>query len=117
MPAIASVTVQRAVQQACAWIDGHYDQPLTLDNVAREVHFHPKYLCTMFPLVVGYSFGEYLAVTRLSHAKTLLLETSLPCHVIAMRVGYLNERCFSQAFRRRAGVSPTEYRRGNALTG
>jgi two-component system response regulator YesN len=71
----------------------------------------------MFPLVVGYSFGEYLAVTRIGHAKTLLAETYLHCHAIALQVGYLNERCFSQAFRRRTGLSPTEYRRANARAG
>jgi len=105
-----SIAAQHAVGQACAWIAAHYAQPLTLSEVAREVYLHPKYLCTVFPLVTGYSFGDYVANARIERAKTLLVETHAPCHLIAEQVGYHNERSFAQAFRRQVGLTPSDYR-------
>jgi len=105
-----SVSAQQAVQHACARIAAHYDQPLTLSDVARDAHFHPKYLCAVFPLVTGCGFSEYLSTVRVEAAKALLTTTRTPCHIIAEQVGYQSERCFAQAFRRHVGLTPSDYR-------
>ncbi len=109
-----SASAQHAVEQACAWLATHYAQTVTLADIARAVHFHPKYLCAIFPAVTGRSFGEYLAAVRVERAKSMLVESYMPCHAIAEAVGYQNERCLAQAFRRLAGITPTEYRQAHA---
>ena len=110
-----SVAAQCAIQEACAWVAIHYAQPITLTDLAGVVHLHPKYLSTVFPLVTGCGFGDYLSNVRIEQAKGLLLDRRLSCQTIAEQVGYQNERCFAQAFRRCAGVTPTEYRQAHGL--
>jgi two-component system response regulator YesN len=112
---VVSASAQHAVEQACAWLTTHYAHTVTLGDIARAVHFHPKYLCAIFPSVTGHSFTEYLAAIRIERAKSLLTESRMPCHAIAESVGYQNERCLAQAFRRLVGITPTEYRQAHGL--
>ena len=49
---------------------------------------------------------------RLQRAAELLAEDKMPVNQIALEVGFLTPRYFSQAFRSLFGVTPTEYRKG-----
>lgn len=70
-----------------------------------------NYFCGVY----GQSIQQYAAQRRMDHAAALLRDTRLPVIAIANRVGYENQSKFSAAFRRKFGVSPREYRRGNLV--
>lgn len=60
------------------------------------------------------SAGQHLIALRINAAKSLLVATNLPVHVIARRVGYGHpESCF-HAFRRHVGQTPLAFRRNSA---
>jgi AraC-like DNA-binding protein len=61
--------------------------------------------------VAGTSFKDELADARIRAAKVMLLESDVPLTSIAVDVGYSSLQVFSAMFRRRAGVSPSEFRR------
>ncbi len=54
---------------------------------------------------------EYRTDIMISHAKLLLLETSLAVGLIAEMSGFKDALYFSRVFKRRVGVSPSEFRR------
>ena len=97
-------------KRAKEYIDSHYANDLSLDDVSRELNISPYYFSKIFKEEEGVTFIEYLTGIRLSHAKKLLAENKLPVKEICAAVGYQDPNYFSRLFRRSEGVSPTEYR-------
>lgn len=52
--------------------------------------------------------------TRIYHAMELLKATSLPVQTIAKQVGYTNWSTFLRAFRKRADLTPVQYRHAHS---
>lgn len=99
--------------QAIGFIDKHYSkETISLDKVAREVNISPNYFSAMFSQEVGQTFVEYLTSKRISEAKRILRQTDKRSSEIAFAVGYKDPHYFSFVFKKVAGCTPSEYRRG-----
>lgn len=92
-----------------AYIDTHY-QTVSLDDISQQFFLNKNYFCSLFKGVTGESFMEYLISQRMEHAKRLLTDSDLKTYEIAERVGYNDQRYFSQVFRKYSGMQPTQYR-------
>lgn len=105
------------IHKAVRFIEEHYMEPITVEQVAAYVHLHPSYLTRLFKRELGCSVSEQIARTRMERAKTLLRETNLPIASIAINVGYPDQNYFGRRFRQIVGCSPTEYHRGTVAHG
>jgi two-component system response regulator YesN len=94
------------------YINCHYDEKLTVEEVARYVEKSNNYFSTNFHKSTGYTFVYYLTRLRIEHAKKLLRATSMMTYEIAEKVGFGDYKYFSIVFKRMLGCSPTEYRKG-----
>src|SRR5699024_2682011 len=56
------------------WIRSHYDQPVTVEELAARCHYHPTYLTSLMKKYSGYSVNTYVNHIRLSAAKNLLCQ-------------------------------------------
>lgn len=83
---------------------------VTLEDIGKLTFFSPVYCDTVFRKEVGRSIVDYHLEIRISEAKKLLMDISLPLSQIALQVGFDNYNYFSRVFRRRTGYSPTAYR-------
>ena len=92
------------------YIDAHYTEPLTLQNMGDALHISPYYLSHVFKKELGYSPMQYLLRRRIGEAQTLLLATSLPVGKISEMVGYDTQSYFNQQFTKQVGVAPGRYR-------
>jgi len=101
---------ERIWTAATALIAERFAEPLTVDQVAREVFTSRRQLQRVFALN-GHEFRDYVLRTRMRHAAALLQATELPIERICRRVGYRQAAHLARAFRRVQGVSPTQYRR------
>ena len=104
----------KGINPACdarAYIDACYSEPVKIQDIARALHVHPNYLCTVFKKTYGQSPGEYLRTIRMEHAAMLLHLTSHPVSAVAQAVGYTNPLQFSTAFKSHYHVPPTVYRK------
>ena len=100
------------VATAQAYIDEHYQSDLSLDEISRNLNISPYYFSRLFREEAGITFIEYLTGVRLSHAKQLLENDTIPVKDICTAVGYQDPNYFSRLFRRAEGISPSEYREG-----
>lgn len=82
----------------------------TLESYAEMCRMSKYHFLRVFRDITGVSPIEYRNRLRLEHAKELLLDTALPISEIGARVGYSSPTCFSDAFKKRVGVSPRSYR-------
>lgn len=83
---------------------------ITISRLAAELGVGATTLKTSFKSVYGVPIYQYQKDLRLQKAQRLLLETTRPVAAVAADVGYANPAKFSSAFKKRFGVSPTEYR-------
>lgn len=91
-------------------IEKRYAEPLTLTEIAQDVHRSPAYLTTYMRQNTGRSVIDCLITRRMDVAKNLLITTDLSVAEIGERVGYPEPSVFSRQFRRTSGVSPLTWR-------
>lgn len=95
---------------AISYIEQHYaDADLSADQVAGGVYVDPSYLRRVFRKESGYSIVDHITHVRMKKARTLLLEGNRRLSDISERVGYADPNYFSKSFKKRFGVTPTEY--------
>ncbi|MBN2880288.1 MAG: response regulator [Clostridia bacterium] len=100
--------------KAVSFIDEHYsEESISLDRVAREVNISPNYFSAMFSQESGQTFVEYLTNKRIDEAKRMLRSSNRRSSEVAFAVGYKDPHYFSFVFKKVAGCTPSEYRRGN----
>ena len=92
------------------YIDHHFKESLTLDQLAAEAHMNKFYLSHAFKQEYGVSPINYMISRRINESKYLLAETDLSLSQIAQLLGFSSLSYFSQVFRKTQGVSPMEYR-------
>ncbi len=100
----------QAVEVALQYIQGHYHTDLSLEKVASIVYLNPIYFSQLFKQKTGHGFKEYITQLRLERAMELLRKSELKIVDISERVGYPDMRHFSQIFRKKTGLTPSEYR-------
>lgn len=100
-------TLGRQVQ---AFIDGHFCEPLTLQDMGKALHVSPYYLSHVFKETSGYSPTQYLLRRRIGEAQNLLISTDLPMSKIAEQVGFETQNYFNLQFSKHVGMPPGKYR-------
>jgi AraC-like DNA-binding protein len=93
--------------------DRSYSEPLDLEALSRAAHVSPRHFSRSFRSTFGETPHQYLLTRRLERARHLLRTTELSVAEICLEVGFTSVGSFTTTFRRRVGVSPTEYRRAN----
>ena len=109
-PLSVSPSKAAAVQEVKDYIRAHYQEHLTLDQMARLVYLNPTYLSRLFSQAEGMGFSDYLTAVRMERARELLKDYRLRIYQVAEAVGYQNVRHFMKVFRRQTGQTPGEYR-------
>lgn len=98
-------------QKVLEYLDEHWDQPISMKEVAAAAHMHPQSLGRFMRQAVGKTCQEYLIWVRLGRASQMILTSSDPISRIAIRCGYENLSNFNRHFKARYGHSPRELRR------
>lgn len=102
---------QRPIRIAKQYIQQHYSENITLEDVSRASGFSVSYFSALFKRETGEGFAKYLTKIRMERAKELLQETNLPVSVICSQVGYGDLKHFNQIFKKTTSLSPGQYRK------
>ncbi len=100
----------RPIREAMEYIAKYFATPLTLQDVANQVHLNPSYFSRIFKQVTGLSFKEYLTMIRVEESKRLLQNTNYSLLSIAIAVGFEDQSYFSRVFKKQVGLTPKQYR-------
>jgi two-component system response regulator YesN len=96
------------------YIDAHYHELISLDDVAEFARMHPSRFSVWFKSCMGETYIEYLTRLRISAAKQLLCRSGeVYVRDVALQVGYPDARYFSQVFKRVVGTTPRAYQRAH----
>lgn len=67
---------QQRVYSVIAYLHAHYDESLSLDQLAEHFYISSTYLCRIFKQTTGFTLVEYLQDVRVQQARAYLRETS-----------------------------------------
>lgn len=84
---------------------------ISLDSVSTILNINPSYFSAQFKRRFGVNFVDYLTDIRMNAAKELLTDPLRATSEVANMVGYENANYFTRAFKKKTGMTPTEYRR------
>lgn len=97
------------VSKLLAYIDAKLTEDLSLPILAKEVNYSVTYISRVFKELSGNTLTEYIIKKRLSKAERLLL-ADLPMHEVMEQSGFNSYSYFFKIFKKKHGLSPSEYR-------
>ena len=101
---------RQVISSAINYIDSHYREEITLEDVADFVGFSRFYFSRSFKQQTGYSFRDYVTQRRVQIAMELLINTSKPMSQVAQESGFGSMATFNRVFRDSKNCTPTQYR-------
>lgn len=111
---LPSAEKQHPANRNCAlirqYIDEHFSEPITLDTLAQMVHINKYHLVRTFQKEYGITPINYLIERRLEESRFMLKNTNYSASQIVSLLGFSSSSYFSQCFRRRENMSPSQYR-------
>lgn len=94
------------------YIETHYMDDISLQDVAAQLHYSDAYFCRFFKQNFDKNFIMYLSELRVEKAKELLEDMTINVKDISAKVGFRDSSYFTKVFKRITGVTPSEYRYG-----
>jgi two-component system response regulator YesN len=93
------------------YISQHYDNnKLCLNDIAEYVNVSPTHLSALYRKSTGQNISDTITSVRLDAACQLLLQSAFPLKIISEKIGYTNQYYFSSCFKKKIGMTPSEYR-------
>lgn len=92
------------------YIADHYDQKVTIGDVATATGLHPNYAMKLFHRVMKISIKQYINRLRLLHAQALLVDTEKGVLTIAIEAGFGSISRFYDIFQQELQMTPQQYR-------
>ena len=107
---IKTQEIPTAVAAALDHFEHHLADPITPSSLAKSAGISPLRFARLLKRFFGLTPSQYIAKNRIAAASVLLRETDQPVTDIALTCGYYDHSAFTRAFRKIAGVSPTQFR-------
>ena len=97
-------------QKVLNYIDRNVREGISLDQVAEYANMSSYYFSRIFKKITGVNFITYITDRKIAIAQEMLVDTDMPVISIAYELSYNEANYFSKAFKRKVGMTPTEYR-------
>jgi transcriptional regulator GlxA family with amidase domain len=99
------------VRQCEEWLIDHYQDTNAVAGAVAHANAAERTLKRRFKAATGTTLMDYVQNLRIEEAKRLLETSQTPFDAIAAEVGYENPGFFRRLFKRRTGLTPSNYRR------
>ena len=98
--------------ESLRYVSEHYAEPdMSIAQVAASLGISEGHLSHVFKRETGRTLGSYVTDYRIQRAKELLRDCRSKVYEVAEAVGYRDITYFSAAFKKAAGMSPSEYQK------
>lgn len=102
---------ERITARVKSYIQKHYMEKLTLESICGSLYLSPQYVCSVFKQQEGITILDYITNYRIDVARELLLNNRYQINDVMLMVGYNDAKYFVKVFRKKTGVTPSEYRK------
>ena len=91
-------------------VEQHFKSKHTVSEYAELLNKSPKTLSNLFSKISSKTPLQYIQERKMLEAKRLLQHSNLQIQEIAYKIGYDDIQTFSRFFKKKAGVSPSEFK-------
>ena len=98
------------LERICEYIEAHINENINLRDICTNFQISKNKLYDAFRQSFDTTVNDYIINCRIEKAKKLLSDTDLPIYIISESVGIDNYPYFCRIFKRKSGVTPSEYR-------
>ena len=102
---------RQVIEKVMLYMKHNYTQELKLEDLSLMAFLSRNYFCKQFKDVTNMTVMEYAQKIRMEEACRLLLDTDKKVIDIISEVGYRDIKFFNQVFKRKTGMTPSEYRK------
>jgi len=106
----ADHTLEETIKNAISFIESHYNQDITLNDIASHVKISPYHFTRLFKKQTNYTPHQYLIDYRINNAKRLLFSSNLSINEIASQCGFNSVSHFVTTFKSHTNFPPKKYR-------
>ncbi len=110
-PVKADDVISMRMRCFLAFIDKHYGNDVSLDDLAQSANVSKSECLRCFKLSMQTTPYKYLMEYRLLKATQLLKQTEHPIGIISSLVGFNQMSQFGKCFKEKIGCTPREYRK------
>ena len=104
-----SWNASQKIKNTLLYIEEHFSEPISLEQLAHAAGLNAKYLCRFFKAATLYTPIEYVNRYRIDQACRLLSASEDSITQIALRCGFHDTSYFIRMFRRYKGMTPSDY--------
>lgn len=112
-PSVGDSGALRSIVSFCA---KNFTENLSLSLLEEKLHLNKYYISHLFSEKLGLRFNDYVNSLRISEACRYLLNSDYSITEISEIVGFNTLRTFNRAFIKQIGVSPSDYRKNEAIS-
>lgn len=100
------------VRKILEFLEDHYSQTITIDDLARTVHLSRAYTQSLFKAETKTTIMQHLTSIRINHARNLLIRyPERPVYTIASECGFKDASYFGYIFKKQTGITPAQFRK------
>jgi AraC-like DNA-binding protein len=99
------------MEKILAYINKNYTKNLKLDSIAEMIPMNASAFCRYFKEKSGKLLVDHIQELRVGYACKLLTGSRLDVLQISIECGFNTSSHFNKVFKRKTGLTPTEYRK------
>ncbi len=94
--------------KAVKYIQDHFRENISLEDVADHLGLSPQYFCSLFHRSMGITYRQYLENIRVAYVQNIIKTTGISCTAACYEAGFNSYSAFLRAFKRVTGASPAK---------
>lgn len=112
---VHDININRQIDYIKSYIDTNYSLDLSLEGLSNLAYMNKFHLIGEFKQAYRVTPIEYLILKRIEVSKGLLISTNHSMETIAEIVGFNSQSYFNQVFRKKVGITPSQFRKKHRL--
>ena len=109
-PKMKESKAQKLVSDIISYINLNYECSVSNEDIAEKFHFNSAYLNRVFRENTGISMHEFVVGCRIASAKEMLRSQEITIGEVAEKCGFSSFYHFTKTFKKKTGITPSEYR-------
>ncbi len=114
LPENSNLPGLQRIEQAIMYVNNHYTEKITLDDVSMHTGMSKFYLSREFKTVTGFTIVAYINTLRCKLARDLI-KRGFSVSDAAEKSGFENMSYFTKTFKRYVGNLPSDFARDNRI--
>jgi len=110
---MVSLRRQNFMNNVNTFLMEHLSEDLSIERLMDEFQISRNKLYDSTTSYLGVGIAEHIRNLRINEAKRLLIETTLPIHVISDKVGFNDYNYFCRIFKKMVGIPAKQFRKRN----